>query len=107
MKSLLFLSPVLIIALYSCAPGTSVESTMRIMDGYIFKESKTKVFYLQDMEPAALTRLDFINEMDQDLSFDDFGHVEVIGKYNTKCECLIVEQILQIRKLLVLEPSKD
>jgi hypothetical protein len=81
MKSLLFLSPVLIIALYSCAPGTSVESTMRI--------------------------LDFINEMDQDLSFDDFGHVEVIGKYNTKCECLIVEQILPIRKLLVLEPSKD
>ena len=72
-----------------------------------FKESKTKVFYLQDMEPAALTRLDFINEMEQDLSFDDFGHVEVIGKYNTKCECLIVEQILPIREFLVLEPSKD
>lgn len=80
---------------------------MRIMDGYIVKDSKTKVFYLQDMESAALTQLDFVNEMEKDLSFEDFGHVEVIGQYNTTCECLIVEQILPTRKLLVLEPAKD
>jgi len=77
------------------------------MDGYIIKDSKTKVFYLQDMESAALTRLDFINEIEKDLSFEDFGHVEVIGQYNIICECLIVEQILPTRELLVLEPVKE
>lgn len=83
----------------------NADYNLRIMDGYIVKDKlNPDLIYLQDMESARLIELKFLNDDFRDLEFDDFGAVEVIGKYNTKYNFLIVDQILDTRELLVLDP---
>lgn len=80
-------------------------TTLRIIDGYIVRDvEKTHTFYLQDMESADLIELKFINDDIDELSFSEFGHVEVIGQYNSKYNFLMVDQILGTDELMVLKP---
>ena len=84
------------------------STSLRIFDGFIVEDSKTSgKFYLQDIESAALIELKFINENSNDLVMDDFGHVEIIGQYNKHYNFLVVEQILDTRELMVLNPIKE
>ncbi len=110
MKNLIILViSTLSLAIYSCYNHTKeYNTTLRIFDGYIIQDKIVKdVFYLQDIESAALIELKFINEDNSDLSFEDFGHVEVIGSYNKQYNFLVVDQILDTRELLVLEPISN
>ncbi len=104
----------LIVFAFLCL-GTGVSSclyhhhdnttTLRIFDGYILKDvEKKNTFYLQDMESADLIELKFMNDDYSELVFSDFGRVEVIGQYNRKYNFLMVDQILDTRELIVLDP---
>lgn len=94
--------------LASCNETQESETSLRIIDGYILSDKNDpSLLYLQDMESAELIELRFVNDSASDLNFDDFGHVEVIGQYNSKYNFLVVEQILDTRELLVLDPVKS
>lgn len=81
------------------------EITLRIFDGYIIQDDDNiNTYYLQDMESADLIELKFIYDDFEELSFDEFKHVEVIGQYNETYNFLVVDQILDTRELIVLDP---
>jgi hypothetical protein len=83
------------------------STSLRIFDGFIVEDTdQSGKFYLQDIESASLIELKFINEVEDELVMDDFGHVEVIGQYNKHYNFLVVDQILDTRELIVLNPIK-
>ena len=93
----------------SCQNYTQETSTsLRIFDGYIIEESTDygKTIYLQDTEGGQAVELKFLNDEITDLSFAEFGHVEVIGQYNAKYNFLFVDQIMDTRERLVIDDLK-
>jgi len=107
MRHLILLIALFVMACISSCLYHQHDNTtnLRIFDGYIIKDSETdNTFYLQDMESARLIELKFINDDHSELSFSDFGHVEVIGQYNKNYNFLVVDQILDTRELIVLDP---
>ena len=106
MKSLgIFLSLFLLFIITSCSRQKQEVSSLKIINGYILEDKDKGVLYLQDIESTSMVELSFVNDKNKDLNFEDFGHVEVIGQFNQNCNCLIVEQILPLRELLVLDPG--
>jgi len=97
-----YISLVLFLSTVLCVACLSLKSELddKVVTGFIIEENnEDKKFYIQDNEGGDFIELHFVNEYLNELSFEDFDQVEVIGLYNRRTNLLKVEEIIMLDEM--------